>query len=66
MAAPQRGLGRGLGALIPTAQTPAPAKAGAQSGTQPSSDGEVLLAEYAEIPVDEIVPNPRQPRTIFD
>jgi ParB family transcriptional regulator, chromosome partitioning protein len=55
MAAPQRGLGRGLGALIPTAQAPAPAEPDASA-----------LAEYAEIPVDEVAPNPRQPRTIFD
>lgn len=56
MAAPQRGLGRGLGALIPTAQTPTPQ----------DDRRESVLAEYAEIPVDDIAPNPRQPRTIFD
>ena len=94
----RRGLGRGLGALIPTTST----------GTRPvdvffpgessqitrdtaeqsrSSDGgdenghgrgsddlrdaehelqPVPGASYAEIPVEHIRPNPRQPRTVFD
>lgn len=43
--AQNRGLGKGLGALIPT-----------------SSD----QAGYAELPVDTIATNPRQPRTAFD
>lgn len=52
MAAQQRGLGRGLGALIPTepAQQAPPATA----------------AGYAELPVTAITPNPRQPRMVFD
>jgi ParB family chromosome partitioning protein len=52
MAAQQRGLGRGLGALIPTEpaqQAPA-----------------VTAAGYAELPVTAITPNPRQPRMVFD
>lgn len=51
---PKRGLGKGLGALIPSA---------------PVDDvvPEVTVgAVYAELPLDAITPNPRQPRTIFD
>jgi ParB family chromosome partitioning protein len=65
----RRGLGRGLGALIPTSTT---------TGDQPS---EVVLdgrestdrrmapvdgATYVEIPTERISPNPRQPRQVFD
>lgn len=52
----RRGLGRGLEALIPS--SPAEAKA---SGLE-----QVPGARFAEIPVDEIVANPRQPRRVFD
>ena len=95
----RRGLGRGLGALIPTAPTrpesgngPSPvdvlipgrsaeAPAGGEAADlagQPESDGtavqpapdEVLTpvagAHFAEIPVEAITPNPRQPRAVFD
>jgi len=52
----RRGLGRGLEALIPA--TPAEAQA---TGLQ-----QIEGARYAEIPIAEIVPNPRQPRQVFD
>lgn len=52
----RRGLGRGLEALIPS--TPAEAR---ESGLQ-----EVSGARFAELPSRQIVPNPRQPRQIFD
>ncbi len=52
----RRGLGRGLEALIPS--TPAEA---VESGLQ-----EVDGARFAEIPLTQIVPNPRQPRRDFD
>jgi ParB family chromosome partitioning protein len=55
------GLGRGLGALIPTS---APAQyADDVPGHVP---GEVPGAVYREIPVERIAPNPRQPREHFD
>ncbi|MEV6817042.1 ParB/RepB/Spo0J family partition protein, partial [Micromonospora sp. NPDC051296] len=85
---PRGGLGRGLGALIPTGPAP---DAGAGAGTitaEPSgtpgvavpsvaptpaalSTAEPMLspvpgARFAEIPVDSIVPNPKQPRHVFD
>jgi len=50
------GLGRGLEALIPTS------KAAARQEGLAEVDG----AKFAEIPVDSITPNPRQPRQIFD
>lgn len=60
----KRGLGRGLGALIPTQaeapQAPPPAAA-ASVDAVPSAE-----AVYAEVPIDLVVPNPRQPRTVFD
>jgi ParB family transcriptional regulator, chromosome partitioning protein len=52
----RRGLGRGLEALIPS--TPAEA---VESGLQ-----EVDGARFADIPLTQIVPNPRQPRRSFD
>lgn len=52
----RRGLGRGLESLIPSG--PAEAKA---SGLQ-----EIEGARFAEIPLEQIVPNPRQPRHVFD
>src|SRR5581483_8715533 len=75
------GLGRGLGALIPTAPAtppvPAPvAPAPAQpmpAGVGPAvaaDQGSVLApvpgARFAEIGVESIVPNPKQPRQVFD
>ncbi|MEZ5117428.1 MAG: ParB/RepB/Spo0J family partition protein [Candidatus Nanopelagicales bacterium] len=114
----RRGLGRGLGALIPTAPIPtqpseetdapthdghrpdagpdaatdattgtgadavgtgaatpgwhadrAPAAVDEVDGVEDTEDEavhEVPGATYAEIPVDAIVPNPRQPRQVFD
>jgi ParB family chromosome partitioning protein len=57
MAAPRRGLGRGLGSLIPTS-TPAADDDGAPAV--------IAGAHFAELPLAAIVPNPRQPRTVFD
>ncbi|MEU6809536.1 ParB/RepB/Spo0J family partition protein [Streptomyces sp. NPDC046831] len=102
----RRGLGRGLGALIPAAPTGerTPAAAGVGSSAPTSSAGAPVLttdrgvaaakvatlppvsretdelsapgtaetsappmgAHFAEIPLDSITPNPRQPREVFD
>lgn len=81
----KRGLGKGLGALIPTedasstgnerppASTPkqartevvesAPAQSASLATNQSATD---QGAVYAEIPVDALQANPRQPRTVFD
>ena len=85
----KRGLGRGLGALIPSAPgtrtSVGPSAGGSQvvadalltPSTPPTGSAELEvvhtpddaaegLAHYAEIPLDHISPNPRQPRQIFD
>jgi ParB family chromosome partitioning protein len=63
----RRGLGRGLGSLIPTG--PAEAENGAGTGEAPSvAEGlaPVAGAYFAELPVDQISPNRVQPRQVFD
>ncbi|MGH3544683.1 MAG: ParB/RepB/Spo0J family partition protein [Mycobacteriales bacterium] len=82
------GLGKGLGALIPTREErskPAEDVAGERSAIatavrseehrrierhEPSSDGVDLApvpgAEFREIPVGQISPNPKQPRAVFE
>ncbi|MDX6202283.1 MAG: ParB family transcriptional regulator, chromosome partitioning protein [Frankiales bacterium] len=64
------GLGRGLGALIPTSAPASVAdlsvhadsrQAAADTGPLP-----VAGARYAELDVASIAPNPQQPRTVFD
>lgn len=85
MSKPRGGLGRGLGALIPTApiappQSGDPAVAttvirvGTHEDSTPASTSDdftsnlapVPGARFAEISVDSIVPNPKQPRHVFD
>ncbi len=68
----KRGLGKGLGALIPTApvghQT-APFSSYRADGSDSSAAAhlaDVGGAYFDEIPIDAIAPNPRQPRQIFD
>src|SRR5450755_833249 len=72
MPQPRRGLGKGLGALIPTA--PPTTLPSASAPDDPA--GSALLgnqqaepvpgAYFEEIPVAAITPNPRQPRQVFD
>ncbi|MET9313321.1 ParB/RepB/Spo0J family partition protein [Kribbella sp. NPDC003505] len=75
-------LGRGLGALIPSSPAPGTTTLGSKSNsipgappvatpTAPQSAQEPELAavpgaSFAEIEVDKITPNPKQPRTVFD
>jgi ParB family chromosome partitioning protein len=69
---PRRGLGRGLGSLIPTAPREAePAADGAASGagTPPAAPATPELvggSYFAELPPASITPNPVQPRQVFD
>lgn len=72
-ASTKRGLGKGLGALIPSSVpaaegivTPAASEAAGPTSLPPEDLGVVDGASYAELPVDVIAPNPRQPRTVFD
>jgi len=88
MSQKRRGLGRGLGALIPTGPSegvrpvdvffpgsrPVRAEGDADAAPSHGDGGGTLLeglvpvpgAYFAELPVDEIAPNPRQPRQAFD
>jgi ParB family chromosome partitioning protein len=59
----RRGLGRGLGSLIPTGPRPGAAKDGSRAG---DDDSAVDGAYFAELPIDAISSNPRQPRVVFD
>ncbi len=72
------GLGRGLGALIPTAPAradltvlhdPAHTAIANKSAAHATSDQQMVDvpgARYAEIAVRDIRPNPKQPRQVFD
>jgi ParB family transcriptional regulator, chromosome partitioning protein len=66
------GLGRGLGALIPTNITASPDAGVAYDlsvdvrATAPDGPLPVEGARYAELAVTAISPNPQQPRTVFD
>lgn len=78
MAQQRRGLGRGLGALIPDSarlsegeagRRPVPSPIAGPGDAAPGRDaelGEVAGARYEEIAVTAISPNPRQPRRTFD
>ncbi|MGI8524398.1 MAG: ParB/RepB/Spo0J family partition protein [Nocardioides sp.] len=76
---PRRGLGRGLGSLIPTAPavstqespdeaTSSPTVDGAPAGAQaaPPEDQVAAGAYFAELPIGSITPNQVQPRQVFD
>jgi ParB family chromosome partitioning protein len=79
----RKGLGRGLGALIPTAPRgaspvdevfggpadPAVSTLGRIDSATPQTTAEEIdltVAHYAELPIDAIAPNPRQPRQAFE
>ena len=77
---PRRGLGRGLGSLIPTGprpdteavqapvDTPAgtPSSTGATTTDAPATPELVGGSYFAELPLASITPNPVQPRQVFD
>ncbi|HEX2893466.1 MAG TPA: ParB/RepB/Spo0J family partition protein [Marmoricola sp.] len=65
----RRGLGRGLGSLIPTHEPGADdALAQRAAAAVDSTVGLTAVdgAYFAELPVTSITPNPRQPRQVFD
>ena len=80
MAEKRRGLGRGLGALIPDGNERGsrPVDVYFPTSADPVGDGtprgvpatgglvQVPGVRFAEIPVESVQPNPRQPRTSFD
>ena len=69
-------LGRGLGALIPSSPAPGTTTLGSKSNSIPGAPpvatppgpelAAVPGASFAEIDVDKITPNPKQPRSVFD
>jgi ParB family chromosome partitioning protein len=66
----RRGLGKGLGALIPTAPGAAEMAAAdtgsaAMARAEPDAAGRID-AYFEEVPAGAITPNPRQPRQVFD
>ncbi|MDR8408056.1 ParB/RepB/Spo0J family partition protein [Nonomuraea sp. 3-1Str] len=69
MSQQRRGLGKGLGALIPTGPIgdgTGTESAPANGTTTESGPLPIAGAYFREIPLKAIVPNPRQPRDIFD
>ena len=75
----RRGLGRGLGALIPTAPPEGEQEAGAVTtfsttltapspavATPAGQPAPVAGAYFQEVPLRAITPNPRQPRQVFE
>jgi ParB family chromosome partitioning protein len=75
MAAKRTGLGRGIGALIPTADSDVKRPVDvffhdrtASTSTETATDGLVAVpgARLASLSPDDIVPNAQQPRTEFD
>ncbi|MCX6395088.1 MAG: ParB/RepB/Spo0J family partition protein [Propionibacteriales bacterium] len=71
MSEKRRGLGRGLGSLIPTQPEPGE---GAETGSDPGTPSTapapvqetVAGAYFAELPIGAITPNAKQPRSVFD
>ena len=79
MAQQKRGLGRGLGALIPSAPLMPGSQPGGAAGTNTAAAADTPGADragrdepdfagalYEEIPVGSVTPNPRQPRQTLD
>ena len=62
----KRGLGKGLGALIPTATGSPAADPGQPHAVSGEGRPDGVGAYFDEIPVGAITPNPRQPRQVFD
>lgn len=74
MPQPKRGLGKGLGALIPTGPPTAsmqgpygrPGMGAASAASAAELEVAIEGAYLEEVPVESISPNPRQPRQVFD
>lgn len=66
MSEKRRGLGRGLGSLIPTQPEPGETTAAASVASGAPEPQTVAGAYFAELPITAIAPNSRQPRQVFD
>jgi ParB family chromosome partitioning protein len=62
---PRRGLGRGLGSLIPTAP-PSPTPNGEKTAPAPEMPAVPGGAYFADLPIDQVAPNHVQPRQVFE
>jgi ParB family transcriptional regulator, chromosome partitioning protein len=65
---PRRGLGRGLGSLIPTAPPPSQTS-GTAVGTAPAAAELPPVPEgayFADLPIGQVAPNHVQPRQVFE
>ncbi|GAA4372618.1 ParB/RepB/Spo0J family partition protein [Nocardioides caricicola] len=62
----RRGLGRGLGSLIPTGPTAEDGETPVDTAPEPDGLAPVAGAYFAEVPVGQITPNRVQPRQVFD
>jgi ParB family chromosome partitioning protein len=65
----RRGLGRGLGSLIPTGPAEDAETTGESQPPETTGGPELVRPEgswFAEVPADQIVPNRVQPRQVFD
>jgi ParB family chromosome partitioning protein len=58
----RRGLGRGLGSLIPTGPAPTESSGAPIADLPPMPAG----AYFADLPIDQVSPNKVQPRQVFD
>ena len=65
MAEARRGLGKGLGALIPTEAT-APEPTAKKAASATVAVAPVEGAVYVEVAPSDVMPNSRQPRQVFD
>ena len=63
---PRRGLGRGLGSLIPTGPTPAEESARTGAATEPELPPVPAGAYFAELPIAEVSPSQVQPRQVCE
>jgi ParB family chromosome partitioning protein len=59
----RRGLGRGLGSLIPPAPTATDEQQGTDTVDRPPAPGG---AYFADLPIDQVSPNQVQPRQVFE
>ena len=62
----RRGLGRGLGELFQRTDVPATEPAPQEHAPAAPLVPVPAGSSYAELPLESIVPNPRQPRSVFD
>jgi ParB family transcriptional regulator, chromosome partitioning protein len=63
---PRKALGRGMGALLPTRSAPPPAAQSSESSASQAPPEPAPSEVPFTIPIDQIDPNPLQPRRVFE